>query len=116
MAIENKNRSYPIEYPYLENVEKIAQLFQTDIERGLTEEETQKKIEEYGLNSFKAQKQKKSLLILVDQFKSPIVVLLVVAATFSFLFEHWYRVFLFSGFFLLPQLWVFLWNYKRGDP
>ena len=48
MAIENKNRSYPIEYPYLENVEKIAQLFQTDIERGLTEEETQKKLKNTG--------------------------------------------------------------------
>jgi Ca2+-transporting ATPase len=82
-------------------VEKIAQLFQTDIERGLTEEETQKKIEEYGLNSFKAQKQKKSLLILVDQFKSLIVVLLVVAATFSFLFEHWLE-----GFSILEILFI----------
>jgi Ca2+-transporting ATPase len=101
MAIENKNRSYPIEYPYVGNVEKIAQFFHTDVERGLTEDEIRKKIEKYGLNSYKAQKQKNIFLILVDQFKSPIVVLLVVAATFSFLFEHWLE-----GFSILGVLFI----------
>jgi Ca2+-transporting ATPase len=101
MAIENKNRSYPIKYPYVGNVEKIAQFFHTDVERGLTEDEIRKKIEKYGLNSYKAQKQKNIFLILVDQFKSPIVVLLVVAATFSFLFEHWLE-----GFSILGVLFI----------
>lgn len=33
MVIENKSRSYPIKYLYLENEEKIAQFFHSDIER-----------------------------------------------------------------------------------
>ena len=37
----------------------------------------------------------------MDQFKSPIVVLMVVAATFSFLFEHWLE-----GFSILGVLFI----------
>jgi len=95
------NSSYPIEFPHAEDVEKIAQLLQANPQSGLTEQEVQKRIEEYGLNSYKAQKQKNVLLILLSQFKSPIVLLLVVAAGFSFFFEHWIE-----GFSIIGVLFI----------
>ncbi|REG78374.1 cation-translocating P-type ATPase [Algoriphagus antarcticus] len=109
MAIESINSSYPIEFPHAEDVEKIAQLIHANQESGLTEQEVQKRIKEYGLNSYKAQKQKSIFLVLVDQFKSPIVLLLVVAATLSFLFEHWLEGFSIVGvLFITAALGFFM--------
>jgi len=89
MTTKSTNSSYPIEFPQARDVEKIAQLLQADRQSGLTEQEVKKRIEEYGLNSYKAKKQQHILYILIAQFKSPIVVLLVVAASLSFAFQHW---------------------------
>jgi len=89
MTSKRVNSSYPIEYPHSEDIEKIAQLLQANQQSGLTEQEVQKRIKQYGLNGYKAQKQKNVFLILLAQFKSPIILLLVVAAILSFLFEHW---------------------------
>ena len=101
MTMKSINSSYPIEFPHAEDVEKIAQLLQANPQSGLTEQEVQKRIEEYGLNSYKAQKQKNVLLILLSQFKSPIVLLLVVAAGFSFFFEQWIE-----GFSIIGVLFI----------
>jgi Ca2+-transporting ATPase len=101
MTIKSINSSYPIEFPYSEDVEKIAQLLQANQQNGLTEQEVQNRIVEYGLNSYKAQKQKNVFLILIAQFKSPIVLLLVVAATLSFFFEHWLE-----GFSIIGVLFI----------
>ncbi len=97
MTEKSINNTYPIEFPHSEGVEKIAQLLQANQQSGITEQEVQKRIEEYGLNSYKAQKQKNVFLILIAQFKSPIVLLLVVAATLSFFFEHWIEGFSIVG-------------------
>ena len=95
------NISYPIEFPHAEDVKKTAQLLQTNQQSGLTEQAVQKRIKEYGLNIYKAQKQKNIFFIILAQFKSPIVLLLVVAAGFSFLFEHWIE-----GFSILGVLYI----------
>ena len=97
MTSKRINSAYPIEFPHSEDIEKIAQLLQANQESGLNEQEVQKRIEEYGLNSYKAQKQKNVFFILLAQFKSPIVLLLVVAAGFSFFFEHWIEGFSIIG-------------------
>ena len=95
------NSAYPIEFPHSLEVEKIAVLLQVNLQYGLTKSEVQIRIEEFGLNSYKAQKQKNILLILLSQFKSPIVLLLIVAAGFSFFFEHWMEGFSIIGVLLI---------------
>lgn len=79
-----KNKNYPIEYAHSIAIENIASLLQANQQNGLSEDEVDKRIEAYGLNSYKAQKQKSIFLLLIEQFKSPIIALLVVAAGFSF--------------------------------
>lgn len=109
MEVKSINGSYPIEFPHAEEEEKIAQLLQANQQNGLTEQEVKKRIEEYGLNSYKAQKQKSVFLVLIDQFKSPIVLLLVVAATLSFFFEHWLEGFSIVGvLFITAALGFFM--------
>jgi Ca2+-transporting ATPase len=99
--MKNKNSFYPIEFPHSEDIEKIAQLLQANQQSGLTEQQVQKGIKDYGLNSYKAQKQKSIFLILLAQFKSPIILLLVVAATLSFFFQHWLE-----GFSVIAVLFI----------
>jgi len=109
MTNKSVNSSYPIEFPHSGDIEKIAQLLQADQQRGLTEREVLKRIEEYGLNSYKAQKQKNVFLVLIAQFKSPIVLLLVVAAALSFFFAHWIEGFSIVGvLFITAALGFFM--------
>ena len=109
MITKSINSSYPIEFPHAEGVEKIAQLVQANQQSGLTEQEVQERIKDYGLNSYKEQKQKNVFLILLSQFKSPIVLLLVVAAGFSFFFEHWIEGFAVIGvLFITAALGFFM--------
>lgn len=96
-----ENITYPIEYACSSDAEKITQLLHANQQTGLGEDEVAKRIEAFGLNSYKAQKQKSIFLILIEQFKSPIVLLLVVAAGFSFFFQHYIE-----GFSIIGVLFI----------
>ncbi len=89
--------TYPIENTYSVSTEEIARLLQANQQNGLSEDDVNKRIEAYGLNRYTEQKQKSIFLIIVEQFKSPIVLLLVVASAFSFFFQHWLEGFSIIG-------------------
>ena len=78
---------YPLENVYTLTVEEIIQPFHTDADQGLTAAEAAKRTKEFGPNSYQAQKQKSIWLILLQQFKSPIVYLLVFGAVVSVYFN-----------------------------
>ncbi len=80
---------YPIENTHSITANDIAKLLDVNLQTGLKESSINERIKKYGLNSYAEQKQKSSWLILVEQFKSPIILLLVVAAGFSFFFQDW---------------------------
>lgn len=80
---------YPIQDPHSLSVEELNKLLSTDIHSGLTEEESEQRNSELGLNSYKFQKQKNILLILGEQFTNPIVYLLVIGASVSFYFKDY---------------------------
>lgn len=77
-----KNKGYPIENVYSNKVEEIAKFLDVNIETGLLESSIEERIKEYGLNSYGKQKQKSIWLGLFEQFKSPIILLLVIADGF----------------------------------
>lgn len=69
--------------------EAVAELFGTNISRGISHQEVRKRLGRYGLNAIPEEKQISDLVLLLNQFKSPIVYLLVIAAGLSFFFsEH----------------------------
>ncbi|MBY0427113.1 MAG: cation-translocating P-type ATPase [Cytophagales bacterium] len=74
---------------YQYSVKEIEEKFQTNIQSGLTDKIVQERLEQYGHNSIKEEKEKSILSILVEQFKSPIVFLLIFAAAMSFFFKEW---------------------------
>src|SRR5690554_4101378 len=63
--------------------EEVMEQFGVDAGQGLSDAEITKRVEEYGLNRLAAQKQKSLLSMFIEQFKSSMVVILLVAAVVS---------------------------------
>ena len=83
------NIKYPIEDTHTLTIEEVLESFQTDADKGIIRVEAEKRSEEFGLNVYQAQKQKSIWLILLLQFKSPIVYLLVFGASVSLYFQDY---------------------------
>ena len=88
---------YPIKNTQSIKAVDIEKLLKVNVQTGLQESNINERITKYGLNRYAEQKQKNILLILFEQFKSPIILLLVLAAGFSFFFEDWIEGFAIIG-------------------
>jgi P-type Mg2+ transporter len=62
--------------------EELLKKFNTKV-NGLTSDEAKKRLSSYGSNRFKPQKRSDSFTILIAQFKSPIVIILLIATVLS---------------------------------
>ncbi len=78
---------YPIEAPHTLSVEDVFQSLQTDAVAGLRESEAEKRSKEFGLNVYQVQKPKSIGLMILQQFNSPIVYLLLVGIAVSLYFQ-----------------------------
>jgi Ca2+-transporting ATPase len=83
------NIKYPIENPHTLSVEEVLGLFQTDTDKGISAIEAEKRTNEFGPNIYKAQRQKSVWYMLLRQFISPIVYLLIIAAAVSLYFRNY---------------------------
>lgn len=79
---------YPIADPHTFSVEEILYEFQVDATTGISKTEAEKRTIEFGSNVYEAQKQKSILLMMLLQFKSPIVYLLLFAMVVTFYFQN----------------------------
>ena len=68
---------------YNQSVEEVAQGLETDPSSGLKPEEIQKRIEKYGKNSLVQKKNRSFLAMFISQFKSFMIILLIIAAVIS---------------------------------
>lgn len=80
---------YPIDTAHATEVQKVVKMLHVRPDEGLSKEEVSRRSEKYGPNSLKAQPQKNLFLLFLEQFKSPIVILLALASAVSFFFQHW---------------------------
>ena len=83
------NIKYPVEDTHALSVDEVLQSFQTDAGKGISRSEAEKRSNKFGLNVYQAQKQKSIWLILLWQFKSPIVYLLAFGALLSVYFQDY---------------------------
>ena len=79
---------YPVVDPHIFAVDEILDELESDGENGLSQLEAARRGKQFGPNSFGAQKQKSILLILILQFKSPIVYLLFFASLVTLYFQN----------------------------
>lgn len=75
--------------PHQSSLEEITRELNTDAEKGLSNEAAAQRLEEFGPNAIRSQKRRSPWLILLHQFKSPVVYLLLAAAGVSLFFEEW---------------------------
>lgn len=69
------------------SIEEIFRNFDTNAEVGLNKSEATARLKKYGLNAYTSQKPKNPWFILLEQFKSPIVYLLIFGAVVSLFFK-----------------------------
>jgi P-type Ca2+ transporter type 2C len=78
---------YSAKDTYTLSIDEVLAIFQINIDIGLSKVEAEKRSKEYGLNVYISQKPKNPWLILLEQFKSPIVYLLIFGAVVSLFFK-----------------------------
>lgn len=81
--------NYPIADPHTYSIEDILLELQTDSIAGISQNEAEKRTEIFGLNIYKTQKQKSILMMIIQQFLSPIVYLLFFAAAVTLYFQDY---------------------------
>ncbi|RXK86484.1 cation-translocating P-type ATPase [Filimonas effusa] len=74
---------------YHSDVQEVASELKTDISKGLTADDASRRLEEYGRNATAQSKRAHPFIILLNQLKSPVVYLLLVAAGLSFFFKEY---------------------------
>ncbi len=71
------------------SIEEVAKRYNTSLETGLTEAETQVKLEKYGRNELIKEKGKTAWQLFIGQFKSFLVYLLIFAIIISIIIGAW---------------------------
>jgi P-type Ca2+ transporter type 2C len=99
---------YPLPAPQTFSIEEILLAFQTDSEGGISQLEVVKRTSEFGSNIYKAKKQKSILLMILLQFKSPIVYLLFVAVAVTLYFQDYIEAISIMAVILINALIGFL--------
>jgi Ca2+-transporting ATPase len=79
---------YPLAAPHTFSAEEILVAFQTDATSGISQSEAENRTKEFGPNVYQVQKQKSLLVMILRQFKSPIVYLLLIAAAVTLYFQN----------------------------
>jgi P-type Ca2+ transporter type 2C len=80
---------YPLEYVHTLSIDEIVQTFKTNVEKGISQSEAESRTKEFGANVYAAQKQKSIWLILLLQFNSSIVYLLLFAVAVTIYFQNY---------------------------
>ncbi|MDX1587277.1 MAG: cation-transporting P-type ATPase, partial [Balneolaceae bacterium] len=85
---ERTQKIRSLEQPWAEPFEKVAENLEVRPQKGLDREEAKRRLEKYGYNKLREHRKKSLWAILWDQLKSLIILLLVVAAAVSFLYQE----------------------------
>ena len=65
------------------NAEEIIQSFDTNAEKGLTDEIVRQRLQQFGLNEIETNKRASAIVELLLHFRSPLVIILLVASVVS---------------------------------
>ena len=71
------------------SVEQVAKILDTDIEKGLSEKEVEKRFKKFGPNKLPEEKPFSRIHIFFSQFKSPLVYILLIAGIVTLILGKW---------------------------
>ncbi len=76
--------------PYhAQDPDDVIEAFEVDVERGLTEDQVQQRREQHGLNQLHHSKRRSAWRILLEQFKSVVILILFVAGVAAVVTAQW---------------------------
>ncbi len=78
-----------ISSPHTASIEEISQVLQVDTKRGLAETEAKDRLRKYGPNALPQEKADWWVLILLRQFKNPLIFILVLAGLVTFFLREY---------------------------
>jgi len=70
-------------------VEEVQKALEVDPARGLSTEQAHQRLEAYGPNKLREVKRRSNWAILLAQFKSMVIIVLMLAGAVAFSFQHW---------------------------
>lgn len=88
MERKEKNKEQ-IQSPWNLSAKKVAEQFELDPDQGLNKEEAGKRLRSYGPNRMRQKQKVTAWQLLVNQFKSLVIILLGIASVAAFLFGEW---------------------------
>jgi P-type Ca2+ transporter type 2C len=94
------------------SIKEVVSILNTDPEAGLSEQEAEKRLLKYGPNSIAASNKRSLWSILISQFKSPIVFLLLFAIAMSAFFKDWLDTLAILAVLLINALIGFLMEFQ----
>lgn len=97
-----------------EDIESIIKSFSTDITKGLGDSDALSRRARYGLNRIEEKKSESLFSILFNQFKSPFLILLFIAAGLSFYFKEWLDGIAIVIVIVINTIIGFMMEYKAG--
>ena len=86
----NTQGNEPEKYPFWSlSLEETAEILRTDIHNGITEEEAAERLETFGANVIEKTRQAGDLFIVLNQFRSPLILILLFAGCVTLLLSHY---------------------------
>jgi P-type Ca2+ transporter type 2C len=85
--MSQKDRQTPDHFSH--PVEQVLKNFDVKPDQGLSEAEIERRRERHGPNRLREAKRRGVVRILIDQFKSMVIIVLVIAGAVAFSFRHW---------------------------
>jgi len=83
--------------PYHEHVEEVAKELKTDINSGLSTVEAQARLKKYGPNKLPQAPQTSIIIVFLQQFKNPLIYILLLAASIIFIMGNHLDAWIISG-------------------
>ncbi len=91
---------------------EVLELLDVDPSRGLSDHEARRRLEEFGPNELRQTATRSAWLILIDQFKSMVIIVLVIAGTMALAFKHWAEAIAIAAVLLVNALIGFVTEWK----
>jgi cation-transporting P-type ATPase F len=93
---------------------KVIQMLQTDIEKGLTSIEVKRRLEKFGENVISIKRGKNPLFSFLLQFKQPLVLMLIIAGSITSLLQEWVDTGVIFGVVIANAIIGFIQEYKAS--
>ena len=97
---------------HTQTIENLKEEFNTDLKRGLSNEEAKKRLEKYGMNELIAGETISPIKMFLLQFKDFIVFLLLGAAIVSIVFQDWIEALIIIIIVMLNAVMGFVQEYR----